>query len=144
MMEQMTEKEMQLLRELQSKQRRIQRREKQFFDEADTRKNELLERWGMSDNTVVIPQKAINATESVNATELVAVAESELAEKVKKAIAGMGEFAELKDIADAIVEYINYVRPKSGRNRYAEATHRFGFTDGKELYRRLRDNQLFN
>ena len=50
-MEQFTEKEAQQLRELQAKQKRIQRQEKAFFEDADARKDELLARWGISNDT---------------------------------------------------------------------------------------------
>lgn len=49
-MEKMTEAELKTLRELQAKQKRAQRAEADFMKEADSRKEELLERWGMTDN----------------------------------------------------------------------------------------------
>ena len=48
-MERMTEKELQQLRSLQAKQKRVQRAEDEFFKEADSRKDELLSRWGQVD-----------------------------------------------------------------------------------------------
>lgn len=48
-MEKMTRKEQELLRELQAKAKRVKRAEDDFFKEADSRKNELLSRWGLSD-----------------------------------------------------------------------------------------------
>lgn len=48
-MEKMTEAEMKMLRELQAKQKRAQRAEAEFMKEVDSRKEELLERWGVSD-----------------------------------------------------------------------------------------------
>ncbi len=46
-MERMTQKELEQLRALQAKQKRVQRAELEFFDEADRRKEELLSRWGI-------------------------------------------------------------------------------------------------
>lgn len=48
-MEKMTETELKTLRELQAKQKRAQRAEANFMKEADSRKKELLERWGVTD-----------------------------------------------------------------------------------------------
>lgn len=45
MIEKMSAKEKQLLRELQAKEKRVQRAETEFFKEADARKEELLSRW---------------------------------------------------------------------------------------------------
>ena len=47
--EKMTQKELEMLRTLQAKQKRVQRAEEEFFKEADSRRNELLERWEKSD-----------------------------------------------------------------------------------------------
>lgn len=47
--ERMTQKELDTLRALQAKQKRVQRAEEEFFKEADSRKDELLDRWGKSD-----------------------------------------------------------------------------------------------
>lgn len=44
-MEKMSDKELQQLRNLQAKQKRIQRHEADFLREADSRKDELLDRW---------------------------------------------------------------------------------------------------
>lgn len=49
MIEKMTAKEKQMLRELQAKEKRVQRAEAEFFKEADARKEELLERWNHPD-----------------------------------------------------------------------------------------------
>lgn len=48
-MEKMTEAERKQLNELQAKQKRVQRAEAQFFRDADERKEELLQRWGVKD-----------------------------------------------------------------------------------------------
>lgn len=48
-MERMSESELKQLRDLQAKQKRVQRAETEFFKEADLRKDELLERWEVSD-----------------------------------------------------------------------------------------------
>lgn len=48
-MERMSESELKQLRDLQAKQKRVQRAEAEFFKEADLRKDELLERWEVSD-----------------------------------------------------------------------------------------------
>lgn len=48
-MERMSESELKQLRDLQAKQKRVQRAEAEFFKEADLRKAELLERWDVSD-----------------------------------------------------------------------------------------------
>ena len=48
-MERMTETELKQLRDLQAKQKRVQRAEAEFFKEADLRKAELFERWDVSD-----------------------------------------------------------------------------------------------
>lgn len=48
-MEKMSEAELKQLRELQAKQKRVQRAEQEFLKEADSRKEELLERWDVHD-----------------------------------------------------------------------------------------------
>ena len=48
-MEKMTQKERETLLALQAKAKRVQRAEEAFLREADARKDELLERWGLSD-----------------------------------------------------------------------------------------------
>ena len=48
-MEKMSEAELKQLRELQAKQKRVQRAEQEFLKEADSRKDELLERWNVQD-----------------------------------------------------------------------------------------------
>ena len=48
-MEKMSKKEQEMLRALQAKAKRVQRAEAEFLREADARKEELLERWGLSD-----------------------------------------------------------------------------------------------
>ena len=48
-MERMSESELKQLRDLQAKQKRVQRAETEFFKEADLRREELLERWEVSD-----------------------------------------------------------------------------------------------
>lgn len=58
-MEHMSEKELEQLRALQAKQKRVQRAEQEFFEEADKRKEELLARWGL-----VIKRKESQATAS--------------------------------------------------------------------------------
>lgn len=47
--EKMTKKELETLRALQAKQKRVQRAEEEFLREADSRRDELMERWGQSD-----------------------------------------------------------------------------------------------
>ena len=47
--EKMTKKELEMLHALQAKQKRVQRAEEEFFKEADSRRDELLERWGHPD-----------------------------------------------------------------------------------------------
>ena len=49
-LEKLTQKELETLRELSAKQKRIARAEKQFLSEADSRKEELLKRWGINDD----------------------------------------------------------------------------------------------
>lgn len=46
-MEKMTDKEKQILRELQAKAKRIEREKKKLMSDADEIKDELLERWGI-------------------------------------------------------------------------------------------------
>ena len=48
-MEKLSQKEREMLRALQAKAKRVQRAEAEFLREADSRKEELLERWGLSD-----------------------------------------------------------------------------------------------
>ena len=48
-MEKMSKKEQEMLRALHAKAKRVQRAEAEFLREADSRKEELLERWGLSD-----------------------------------------------------------------------------------------------
>lgn len=48
-MEKMSKKEQEMLRALQAKAKRVQRAEAEFLREVDSRKEELLERWGLSD-----------------------------------------------------------------------------------------------
>lgn len=48
--EHMTQKELDTLRALQAKQKRVARAEEEFMKEADARRDELLSRWGLSDN----------------------------------------------------------------------------------------------
>ena len=48
-MEYMTEAERKKLRYLQAKEKRVARAEAEFLKEADKRKNELIQRWNMSD-----------------------------------------------------------------------------------------------
>ena len=48
-MEYMTEAERKKLRDLQAKEKRVARAEAEFLKEADKRKNELIQRWNMSD-----------------------------------------------------------------------------------------------
>lgn len=48
-MEKMSKKEREMLLALQAKAKRVQRAEAEFLREADSRKEELLERWGLSD-----------------------------------------------------------------------------------------------
>lgn len=47
--EKMTKKELDTLRSLQAKQKRVQRAEEEFLKEADSRRDELINRWGESD-----------------------------------------------------------------------------------------------
>lgn len=49
-MEKMSKKEREMLLALQAKAKRVQRAEAEFLREADSRKEELLERWGLSDS----------------------------------------------------------------------------------------------
>lgn len=46
-MEKLTDKELQTLRALEAKQKRIKRADAKFLKEADARKDELLSRWGI-------------------------------------------------------------------------------------------------
>ncbi len=46
-MEQMSQHELDTLRKLQAKKRRIQRNDEKFFIEVDNRKDEILKRWHM-------------------------------------------------------------------------------------------------
>lgn len=48
-MEKMTQAEKKMLRELQAKEKRVQRAEADFYKEADLRKEELIERWEIKD-----------------------------------------------------------------------------------------------
>ena len=48
-MEKMTASEKKMLRDLQAKEKRVMRAEAEFLNEADSRKDELLKRWKMSD-----------------------------------------------------------------------------------------------
>lgn len=48
-MEKMSKKEQEMLHALQAKAKRVQRAEAEFLREADAKKEELLERWGLSD-----------------------------------------------------------------------------------------------
>lgn len=48
-MEKMTAAEKKMLRELQAKEKRVMRAEMEFLKETDSRKEELLQRWKMSD-----------------------------------------------------------------------------------------------
>lgn len=54
MIEKMSAKEKQLLRELQAKEKRARRAEADFLKEADSRREELLERWGYSDRLYTV------------------------------------------------------------------------------------------
>lgn len=56
-MEKMTTAELKTLHDLQAKQKRVQRAEKEFFEEADSRKEELLERWGITDRLAEAAEK---------------------------------------------------------------------------------------
>lgn len=47
--EKMTQKELDMLHALQAKQKRVQRAEEDFLKEADSRRDELLSRWGQPD-----------------------------------------------------------------------------------------------
>lgn len=69
-----------------------------------------------------------------------------LADKISKIInKGMSqEFVQLDGIVDEILDYLDFIRDKSLRTKYAEATHRFGWTDGKDLYNLLKNNGLFD
>lgn len=69
-----------------------------------------------------------------------------LADKISKIInKGMSqEFVQLDGIVDEILDYLDFVCDKSLRGKYAEATHRFGWTDGKDLYNLLKNNGLFD
>ena len=48
-MEHMTQKELETLRNLQAKQKRVQRAEEEFLKESDLRKDELIARWNIKD-----------------------------------------------------------------------------------------------
>lgn len=48
-METMTKSEKELLKKLQAKQKRVSRQEKEFLEYADKHKEELLQRWNLSD-----------------------------------------------------------------------------------------------
>lgn len=47
-MEKMTEKELEIYRRLQAKAKKIEREKAQFLADADERRSELLERWGIA------------------------------------------------------------------------------------------------
>ena len=66
-------------------------------------------------------------------------------DKISKIInKGMSqEFVQLDGIVDEILDYLDFVRDKSLRGKYAEATHRFGFGDGKDVYNLLKHNGIF-
>lgn len=49
-MTQLTTKERETLRKLQAKAKAAEREEKKFLEQADARKDELLKRWGISDD----------------------------------------------------------------------------------------------
>lgn len=53
----MTEAEIKLLHELQAKQKRAQRAEAEFLKEADSRKEDLLERWKVKDRLADAAEK---------------------------------------------------------------------------------------
>lgn len=59
-MEKMSDKEKQMLRTLQAKQKRISRQEAAFLEEADARRDELLTRWGV----IVVHKEAVPAAET--------------------------------------------------------------------------------
>ena len=56
-MEKMTETELKTLRDLQAKQKRVQRAEKEFLDEVDSRKEDLLARWEEKDRLAEAAEK---------------------------------------------------------------------------------------
>lgn len=53
----MTEKELEQLKALQAKQKRVQRANEDFMKEADARKEELLSRWGAQNKWAKLAQK---------------------------------------------------------------------------------------
>ncbi len=53
-MEKMTKKEIEQMKILQAKYKRVQRQEEDFFKEADLRKQELLDRWRVTDRIDLI------------------------------------------------------------------------------------------
>lgn len=56
-MEHMTEKELEQLKSLQAKQKRVQRANEDFMKEADARKEELLSRWNAQDKWTKLAQR---------------------------------------------------------------------------------------
>ena len=65
-MEKMTQKERDTLLALQAKAKRVQRAEEEFFREADARKEELLERWGLSDKLQDYAAHVVHGTEELS------------------------------------------------------------------------------
>ena len=56
-MEKMSDRELQMLRDLQAKQKRVQRAEEEFFREVDSRREELLNRWNIQDRLSVAAER---------------------------------------------------------------------------------------
>lgn len=56
-MEKMTDKEKQILKELQAKAKRIEREKKKLMVEADQIKDELLERWGITESVPEVKEE---------------------------------------------------------------------------------------
>lgn len=56
-MEKMTERELQQLKDLQAKQKRVQRAREEFLKQVDEEKEELMKRWNMKDRLQVAAHK---------------------------------------------------------------------------------------
>lgn len=83
MRERMTEKEREQLRALQAKEKRVQRAEAEFLQEADERKEELLQRWGIvlqqnSGSGAVVQPAPVEAVHKLTPTETQASEQSSM------------------------------------------------------------------
>ena len=66
MSEKMTKNELEQLRKLQAKQQRIRRHEKEFWKEVDNRLDEIMKRYNLIDNVLVLKNKSRPAFEGHN------------------------------------------------------------------------------